>query len=83
MDEYKEILEDIRDEFDETEDEMPDNKAKAKIPTPSKFTGKPSECTAAWMRQWKQQVDDYFHLTQFDKENDKMIFLPNCLDDGP
>jgi hypothetical protein len=57
-------------------------KITAKIPTPSKFTGKPSECTTAWLRQWKQQVEDYFYLTQMTDTGQQMIFLPNCLEDG-
>ena len=57
-------------------------KISAKIPTPSKFAGKPSECTTSWLRQWKQQVEDYFYLTQLQDNDQQMIFLPNCLEEG-
>jgi hypothetical protein len=55
---------------------------KAQIPTPSKFSGKPSECTTAWLRQWKQQVEDYFYLIQLVDNDQQMVFLPNCLEEG-
>jgi hypothetical protein len=66
----------------EVEEVASSGKISAKIPTPSKFAGKPSECTTSWLRQWKQQVEDYFYLTQLQDNDQQMIFLPNCLEEG-
>src|SRR5262249_40431192 len=38
---------------------------------------------AAWLHQWKQQLDDYFTLMELDDEGQKLIFLTECLAGAP
>ena len=61
---------------------MTEGKIGIKIPVPTKFSGKVQQCTTSWLDEWKIQVEDYLYLGKLTDNNEQMIFVSNCLEEG-